>query len=347
MTTPMINLLCDYNYVAHPAILQALQAHMDDKFVGYALDDVSDQARAAILDLVQHDQAEVHFVTGGTQANFTAISAFLRPHEAVIAPASGHIAQHETGAIEATGHKVLTFEAADGKVIPSAVRHIVDTHINEHMVKPRMVYLSQTTEYGTVYTLGELRALRETCNELGLLMYMDGARLGCALTADKCDFTLPQIAQLFDAFYIGGTKNGTLYGEAMVVCNPSLQEDFRYLIKQRGGMLGKGFLMGIQFKAIFEDGLYFQLAEQGNTAAKKLDAGLRALGYDFELETESNQLFPIIANEDIARLAKHIIFNEWNPLEGDRTSIRFVTSWKTTDDEIQAVLGLMDKRTNK
>ena len=336
-----INLLNDYNYVAHPAVLQALQSHLNDKYVGYALDPVSDTARAMILDLVGLPQAEAHFVTGGTQANLITISASLRPHEAVIAPASGHITLHETGAIEATGHKVLTIDSPDGKLDPQAVRDVVKMHNNEHMVKPKMIYLSQTTELGTVYTLAELEALRELCDELDLLLYVDGARLGCALTSDVCDHSLSQMAALVDAFYLGGTKNGLLYGEALVLCNPALQKDIRYQIKQRSGLLGKGFLLGIQFKAILEDDLYFKLARQSNAMAAQLDSGLKALGYRFQVPTQSNQLFPVVDNADIPRLAEAIEFNLQDPQGDNQSSIRFVTTWQTTPQDIQTTLNLM------
>ena len=341
MTATKINLLNDYNYVAHPSVLEALQAYQDDRFVGYALDPVSDDARATILELVGLPQAEVHFVTGGTQANLITISAALRPHEAVIAASSGHIVVHETGAIEATGHKVLTHDSADGKVKPEAVQALVLAHNNDHMVKPRLVYLSQTTELGTVYTLAELQALRAVCDELDLLLFADGARLGCALTADKCDHNLAQMAELLDAFYIGGTKNGLLYGEALVLCNPILQKDFRYQIKQRSGLLGKGFILGIQFQALFKDDLYFKLARQGNERAAELDTGLKTLGYSFEVPTESNQVFPILNNKAISALAEKVEFNLITPLENDQSSIRFVTTWQTTPEEIQATLNLM------
>ena len=343
MAATKINLLNDYNSVAHPSVLEALRAHLGERYEGYGLDRDSEEARAMILGMVKNPQAAVHFLIGGTHTNLVTLSASLRPHEAVIAPLSAHISQHETGAIEATGHKVLTVESNDGKVKPEAVRAIIDRHTDEHMVKPRLLFISQTTEYGTVYTRAELTALRELCATSGLLLYVDGARLGYALASDRCDLSLPDIAELADAFYIGGTKGGLLFGEALVLCNPDLQDDFRFLIKQRGGLLAKGFLLGIQFKALFEDGLYFELARQANRLAARFYTELRALGYSFEIETESNQIFPIVDNRDLPRLTQHVEFNLWNRLGADRTSIRFVTTWETTEDDIQAVLELMSK----
>ena len=343
MTTAKVNLLNDYNTVAHPSILEALQAQMEEKFDGYGLDEDSEAAREMILGLVQNPHAAVHFLIGGTHTNLVALSAFLRPHEAAIASFPAHISQFETGAIEACGHKVLTLESSDGKIYPEAIEKVLVFHHDEHMVKPRLVYISQTTEYGTVYTLDELRALHELCKANNLLLYVDGARLGYALASNLCDFSLPQIAELVDAFYIGGTKNGLLFGEALVLCNPELGNDFRYFIKQRGGLLAKGFLLGIQFQALFKDNLYLELARDANLKAARLSSELESLGYSSEIETESNQLFPIIDNEELPRLGEHILFNIWDQIGTEQTSIRFVVSWKTTEDEIQTVLKLMKR----
>jgi len=340
----MINLMNDYNSVAHPAVLAALCAQQDKKYPGYGTDEKTREAREMLLALLDKPEADIHFLPAGTLTNLTAISSFLRPHEAVIAPVTAHIFAHETGAIEATGHKILALEAKDGKLRPEDIRTVAEAHTDEHMVRPKLVYLSETTEYGSVYTRTELEALRKTCDELGLLLYIDGARLAYALSSSRCDFGLPEIAELADAFYLGGTKTGLLFGEALVLVNPRLKEDFRFLIKQRGGMLAKGFLLGIQFCALLEDGLYLQLAGQANAAAARLFEGLGQLGYEFEIETESNQVFPVVSNSELARLGERIEFEVWNRLGASRSSIRFVTTWQTTEDDVKAVLELMARQ---
>lgn len=338
----MINLRNDYNSVAHPAILEALSAHQDKQFPGYGTDEKTEAAKEAVLQLFGDPAgSEVYFIPGGTLTNLIAISSFLRPHEAVIAPRSSHIFMHETGAIEATGHKLLTVKTNDGKLRPEVIRSIVDSHTSEHMVRPRLVYISQTTELGTVYTCAELEALRSICDELDLLLYIDGARLAYAATATCCDLDLPKIAELADAFYLGGTKAGLLFGEALVIGNPSLQMDFRHLIKQRGGLLAKGFLLGIQFIMLLDDGMFLRLAAQANVSAARLYEGLGLSGYTFAIETESNQVFPIIEDAALAKLSEYIDFEVWEELASDKTAIRFVTTWQTTEDEIQAVLKLM------
>ena len=340
----MINLRNDYNSVAHPAVLDALRAEQDKRFSGYGTDERTEEAASAVLALFGNPAGvQVHFIPAGTLTNLIAISSFLRPHEAVIAPQSAHISLHETGAIEATGHKVLPVASRDGKLTPADISRVINTHTDEHMVKPRLVYLSQTTELGSVYTLPELEALRSVCDEHELLLYIDGARLASAVTSARCDFDLPQIAKLADAFYLGGTKAGLLFGEALVICNRQLQDDFRFLIKQRGGLLAKGFLLGIQFLALLKDELFLKLSKQANASAASLFEGLKLLGYDFAIETESNQVFPIIENTDLASLAECIEFEVWERLSDSRTSIRFVTTWQTTEAEIQKVLELMNK----
>ncbi|MDR1797750.1 MAG: aminotransferase class I/II-fold pyridoxal phosphate-dependent enzyme [Clostridiales Family XIII bacterium] len=333
--TKRVNLLNDYNSPAHPCVLEAIARASGDKFVGYGEDGESDAARAALRSLLRSPDADIHFLVGGTQANLTAIGAFLRPHEAVIAPASAHINTHETGAVEATGHKILTVDRPDGKIGPADVQGIMGLHGDEHMVKPRLLFISQSTEFGTVYTKAELAALRDVCDNNHLYLYIDGARLGYALTAEKCDFELPELCRIADAFYIGGTKNGLLFGEALVLCNPSLRDDFRYHMKQRGGLLAKGYLLGIQFQALFNDDLYFKMARHANEMAQRLHQLLAASGYAFEIDTESNQLFPIVRKQDIPLLEEQILFNRWNALDGDRASIRLITTWNTTEQEIQ------------
>ena len=339
----MINFINDYNSPGHPAVIQAIAEAAGVKYPGYGTDDVCNAARQKIASLLgaQNSGADVHFLVGGTQTNFTAIGAFLRPHEAVIAPDSSHIQVHETGAIEAVGHRILMPRpnpSAPGKISAGDVRLICKTHDNEHMVKPRLVYISQSTELGGVYSLAELRALRAACDDCGLLLYVDGARLAAALTSPVNDAALPDLASLCDAFYLGGTKNGLLFGEALVVMNPALKDDFRYHQKQRGGLLAKGFLLGLQFLAIFENDLYFSLAAHANQKAERLRTGLQKLDISFLVDSGTNQIFPILSNETVAALEKNFQFETWAPVDGQNTAVRFVTSWNTTDDEVGALL---------
>ena len=254
----------DYSEGAHPRILETLSKTNLIQQAGYGEDQFCLEAAELIRRAIDSPDADVHFVSGGTQANFTVLSSFLRPFESVIAVDSGHICVHETGAIESTGHKIHAVQGRDGKITPAEVQAVVTAHDDEHMVRPRAVYISQSTEVGTIYSASELRTLSAVCRALNLILYLDGARLGSALTSRSADLALPELAGLVDAFYIGGTKNGALLGEAIVINNPLLQPDFRYAIKQKGGLLSKGRLLGIQFLELFKDGLYFDLARHAN-----------------------------------------------------------------------------------
>jgi threonine aldolase len=343
MNENAINLMNDYNTPAHPAILAAIEAAAGNKYVGYGTDDACTRAGAAVRKLLGNEAVDVHFMVGGTQTNLTAISAFLRPHEAVIAPATAHINVHETGAIEAVGHKILSFGSPDGKARPENIEEILEFHVDEHMVKPRLLFISLSTEYGSVYTRAELAALKACCVENDLLFYIDGARLGYALASEVCDLEPTDIARFADAFYLGGTKNGLLFGEALVICNPLLREDFRFIIKQRGGLIAKGFLLGIQFDALLADGLYFKLAAEANRMAALLRDGLTELGCDFEVEPQTNQLFPIVDAKTAEALSENVLFEVWHSLPGGMTSIRFITTWATTEQEIRDVLKLLNK----
>lgn len=327
----------DYSEGAHPRILEALsRTNLEGNF-GYSTDPHCAHARELIRAACCCPQADVHFLVGGTQANTVCISAFLRPHEAVIAADSGHVCVHETGAIEASGHKCIAMPAAPGgKLTPELVRAAVAAHPDEHMVKPRLVYVSNTTETGGVYTAAELRELRGVCAELGLLLYLDGARLGSALAAGGAP--LAELGALCDAFYIGGTKNGALFGEAVCIVNPALKADFRYIMKQRGGMLAKGWLLGLQFEALFADGLYTELGEHANALALRLKAGLAALGVPFSAESCSNQQFPILPNAVLERLRPNFHWEEQGSAGEGRTRIRLVTSWATREEAVSAFL---------
>jgi len=257
----------DYSEGAHPRILNALMETNLKQEVGYGEDSYSLKAIELLKQRIGRTDVDIHLLTGGTQTNLIAISAFLRPHEAAIAASTGHIFTHETGSIEATGHKVLSTETADGKLTPAHIQSILDEHTDEHMVKPKLVYISNSTEIGTIYTKSELEQLRDFCQANHLILFMDGARLGSALCSAENDLTLSDLTALVDAFYIGGTKNGALIGEALVICQDSLKEDFRYHMKQKGALLAKGRLLGIQFLELFRENLYFELATHANHMA--------------------------------------------------------------------------------
>ena len=330
-----ISLRNDYSEGAHPRLLQALAVASAEINRGYGLDVHSERAAALIRDRLGRD-ADVHFLAGGTQTNLVALAAFLRPHEAVIAPASGHIATHETGAIEASGHKVLTVATPDGKLSPALIRPCIDGHHGEHMVKPRLVYISNTTEWGTVYSAAELQALGGFCRDRGLLLYIDGARLASALTTGGNDVDLALLAGQADAFYIGGTKNGALLGEALVIVNPVLRTDFRHIIKQRGAMLAKGMVVGAQFEALFEDGLYFVLATHANVMAQRLRDILQQAGVPLAVDSPSNQVFPVLPDAVVVQLQQWVEFETWERRGDGTTVIRLMTSWATPESDIEA-----------
>ena len=302
---------------------------------GYGLDPYSAQATQLIHSLIQREDADIHLLPGGTHTNLISISAFLRPHEAVISAATGHILVHETGAIEATGHKVISVETTDGKLRPRDIKSVLTAHTDEHMVKPRLVYISNSTEIGSIFSKNELEQLNNCCRENSLLLYMDGARLGSALCAEGNDLELADISRLTDAFYIGGTKNGALLGEALVICNDSLKADFRFFIKQRGAMLAKGRIIGIQFLALMKDNLYFHLARHANNMASLLRRGIRDAGYTFLSESPSNQIFPILPNRLIQKLLRNFSFYIWKEIDSEYSAIRLVTSWAAERETIQ------------
>ncbi|MCI6959575.1 MAG: aminotransferase class V-fold PLP-dependent enzyme [Oscillospiraceae bacterium] len=327
----------DYSEGAHPSILEAMTATNLEGNFGYGCDPHCEHAAALIRQKIGRPDADVHFFVGGTQTNATCICAFLRPHEAAIAAHSGHICVHETGAVEATGHKCIAMPAAPGgKLTPELVRQAVAAHPDEHMVKPRLVYVSNTTEVGGVYTIAELEALRAVCDELGLLLYLDGARLASALACGGASFE--DLGRLCDAFYIGGTKNGAIFGEAVCIMNPALKPDFRYILKQHGGMLAKGWLLGVQFEQLMRSGLYEELGEHSTRMAQQLAEGLKGLGVEFLFESPSNQIFPILSDEVLAKLEGAFHWEVNATLEGGRSCIRLVCSWATQQAAVTAFL---------
>ena len=338
----MIRFESDYLEGAHPAVLRRLWDANMEQTPGYGEDAYCDQARDLIRKLCALPEAAVHFLVGGTQVNRTVISAALRPHQGVVAAETGHIAVHETGAIEASGHKVLSLPQRNGKLRAEDVEAMCAAHWAdasfEHMVQPGMVYISNSTEIGTVYTRSELEALYEVCQRRGLLLYIDGARLGCALAAEGCDYALPEMARLCDAFTIGGTKLGALFGEALVISAPALQKDFRYFIKQNGGMLAKGRLLGLQFLALLEDGLYDRISRQEVALALRIRDGLRERGWEFLVDSPTNQQFPILPDSLLAKLGKDFGFSLWQHMDGGYSAVRFCTSWATTSEQVEALL---------
>ncbi len=303
----MLYFMNDYSEGAHPKIMDALNKSNEEQHVGYGLDKHCETAKKYIKQHVDREDIDIHFLVSGTQTNAIAISAFLRPFEAVISADTGHIAVHETGAIEATGHKVIEIQCENGKIRPRDIDRACMTHVDEHMVLPKMVYISNATELGGIYKKEELKALRQKCDEYNLYLYMDGARLANALTCEDNNLALSDIAELTDAFYIGGTKNGILFGEALVIKNPALKNHMRFMIKQRGGMLAKGRLLGIQFKELFEGNLYFEISKHTNQMASYLKLGIQALGYRIYAESSTNILFVILPNEIHVELSKNVL----------------------------------------
>ena len=334
----MISFKNDYSEGALPEIMEALIKTNLESTVGYGLDEYCLSAAEKIKKRINRPDARVHFLVGGTQANQTCISAFLRTHEAVIGVKTAHINVHETGAIETTGHKVVAVEGINGKITPKDIRAAVEYHCDEHMVKPKMVYISDSTEIGTIYYKKELEEISACCKELGLYLYLDGARLGSALTAEGNDLTIEDIAVLTDAFYIGGTKNGALFGEAVVLLNPELQREFRYVIKQHGGMLAKGRLLGIQFDCLFTDELFFKAGAHANHMAMLLKKGLADCGVEFMADSVTNQQFPIFTNEEITMLSKEFLFEYSDKIDENRMAIRFCTSWATKEENVERLI---------
>jgi len=331
----------DYSEGAHPRILQAL---IDSNFVqedGYGGDRFTQQAIDLLKGKIGRTDVDIHLLSGGTQTNLTAISSFLRPHEAAIAADTGHILTHETGAIEATGHKIISVQTNNGKLNPAQIKTVLDLHTDEHMVKPKLVYISNTTEIGSIYSKDELTDLRSFCQKRNLILYMDGARLGSALRSEENDLKLSDLPALVDAFYIGGTKNGALLGEALVICNDSLKEDFRFHLKQKGGLLAKGRLLGIQFLELFRDDLFFELAQHANKMATILREECSNANFSFLSHSPSNQIFPIMPDNLIVELQKKYSFIVWEKIDSTHSAIRLVTSWATKEEEVRGFVEYM------
>ena len=342
----MIQFQCDYNEGAHPRILECLIQTNLEQTVGYGEDHYCESARNVIKEVCGRADADVHFLVGGTQANATVISSVLKPYQGVVCAHTGHINVHETGAIEHGGHKVLAIPSKNGKLDADDLLKCIQDHYSEdgpeHTVQPGMVYISFSTETGTIYSLSEIRAIRHVCTEYGLPLFIDGARLGYGLASEGCDVTLKDIADLADVFYIGGTKQGALFGEAVVITNNDLKKDFRYCIKQNGGMLAKGRLLGIQFLTLFEDGLYFRLSEHAVSLALKIRDAFKAKGYPFIADSPSNQQFPILPDEVLEKLGKDFLFSIWQKTDEKHTAVRFCTSWATSPEAVDKLLNAIE-----
>lgn len=332
----------DYGEGAHPRILQALVDHNMEQQAGYGQDDYSIEACRLISSYLDNDYSEVHLLSAGTQTNLVAISSILKPYEACISASSGHIATHEAGAIEATGHKVLTVNTPDGKLTPNLIHSIVSLHNDEHMVHPKLVYISNPTEWGTVYDRRELAQLSNYCKEHHLYLYCDGARIGQTLIHPSNKLTLADYAHYTDAFFIGGTKNGALLGAAFVLNNKEWQSHMRYHLKQRGALLAKGRILGLTFQTFFSDGLYEELAFHAYQMASRLRHGLVNLGVDFFVESSTNQLFPILANSCIESLSKDYDFYVWSQATEHQSVIRLITSWASKMEEVDQFLASIE-----
>lgn len=328
----------DYNEMCHEKVLKAMASCVGEQVTGYGRDHWCKLAAERIQKACKNDDLAVHFLVGGTQTNLTVIDACLRPHQGVISAETGHIHVHETGSIEACGHKILTIPTADGKICAAQVEKLMQAHINdsdaEHTVQPKMVYISNPTELGTIYYKEELSALYNTCRKYGLYLFVDGARLGYGLTARDNDLTLHDLAELTDVFYIGGTKCGAMFGEAVVFSNPTIAQDFRYLIKQHGGLLAKGWLLGVQFATLMEDNLYFSICKHANEQADNIRCAVKGAGYSLLAETTTNQVFPILPDALLEKLKHKVTFTEQGRVDESHRAVRFCTSWATTDESV-------------
>ena len=337
----MIYFNSDYLEGAHPAIMDKLVQTNMEQTIGYSCDEYCDAAREKIKLACQAPDADVYFLVGGTQTNTTVIASILRPYQGVLTAVSGHINCHETGAIESTGHKVIALDSDNGKITAKQVEDYYLWQQNdesvEHIVQPGMVYISHPTEGGTLYTKAELTEMYNTCRKHGLPLFIDGARLGYGLTSDSSDLTLPELAQLCDVFYIGGTKVGALFGEAVVIMNPALKKDFRYMIKQRGGMLAKGRLLGLQFDVLFTDDLYLKIARHANEMAYQVRDIFVSNGYQMLFESDTNQQYPIMSDEELAIIGKEFGYEYWTRVDETHSGVRFCSSWATTQEHVDAL----------
>ncbi|MCD8362119.1 MAG: aminotransferase class V-fold PLP-dependent enzyme [Lachnospiraceae bacterium] len=341
----MLSFENDYICGAHERILQRLMETNREPLTGYGNDPYCESAREKIRAALNCPEADIYFLSGGTQTNATVIDALLDKYEGVVAADTGHISTHEAGAIEATGHKVLTLPQHEGRIAAGELKSLLESFYqdenHEHMVFPGMVYLSHPTEYGTLYTHAELEEISAICRAHDIPLYLDGARLGYALMSYHTDITLPDIARLCDAFYIGGTKVGALCGEAVVFTGHCTPKHFLTIVKQHGALLAKGWLPGVQFDTLFTDGLYFQISRHAIDMAELLKKGLHEKGYTFYLESPTNQQFLLLRDEEVERLKKQVAFSFWEKPDAEHTVVRFATSWSTTKEDIAQLMQIL------
>jgi threonine aldolase len=342
-----IQFQCDYNEGCAPQILQRLSETNLEQNIGYGEDPHCEHARELIRKACEASEADVHFLVGGTQANATIISSILRPYQGVIAATTGHIAIHETGAIEHGGHKVLAQPATNGKIQAEQIKQCLQNHYSEdgpeHAVQPAMVYISYPTEYGTLYSKQELKDIHNVCLQHHIPLFIDGARLGYGLASKESDITLPELAKLADVFYVGGTKQGALFGEAVVITNPALKKDFRYFIKQGGGMLAKGRLLGIQYEELMQNDLYLTLARHANEQAERIQKALLQKGYKMAVPSPTNQQFFVLPNDDLKRLEEKYVLSVWDRVDTDHTIVRFCTSWATKKENVDKLIDTINR----
>ena len=335
----MVSFESDYIMGAHPDVLKRILETNMEPLSGYGADKYCESAASKIKKACGHDDAEVYFLVGGTQTNQLVISTVLAPYEGVIAANTGHVSIHEAGAIEYTGHKVLTLESRDGKIDADSLERYLEAFYNdgnhEHMVFPGMVYISYPTEYGSLYSKAELTRIHEACGKYDLPLFIDGARLGYGLASTSCDMTMKDIADLSDVFYVGGTKVGALCGEALVFTHHNTPKHFVTQIKQHGALLAKGRLLGVQFDALFTDDLYMKISANAIDKAEKMKKLLREKGYEFYLESPTNQQFIVLENTRMQELMEHVKFSFWEAVDEEHTVVRLATSWATRDEDIE------------
>ena len=343
----MLRFECDYTEGCIPEILDAIAKENHTQLCGYSEDPICDRARAKIKALCGTEDVDVHFLVGGTQTNTTVIAASLRPYQGVISADAGHINCHETGAIEATGHKVIALPSATGRLDADQIRAYCAAHwsdsTHEHIVQPGMVYLSHPAENGSLYSLQELTEIRAACDQWNLTLFVDGARLGYGLASPKNDITIEDLARLTDVFYIGGTKVGALFGEAVVIRNAAMKKDFRYMIKRQGGMLAKGWLLGLQFDTLFENGLYFTVSKKAVDQALRIKEAFEKKGCKFFMESWTNQQFPILDHETLKKFDSAYTYSVWAPIDESHTAVRFCTSWATTEEQVDQLVADIDR----
>ena len=341
----MIRFNSDYSEGAHERILKKLIETNLEQTPGYGEDEYCHEAAALIKGLCKREDADVHFLVGGTQANLTVIASALRPYQGAVGASTAHINVHETGAIEATGHKVLALPSEDGKISAAQVEELWLSHVQdesfEHTVQPKLVYISNPTELGTTYTKAELEALYGICRKYGLYLFVDGARLAYGLMAQGNDLDLPSLAANCDVFYIGGTKVGALFGEAVVITNEELKRDFRYNMKQRGGMLAKGRLLGIQFLTLFEEKRYFEISAHASRLAEKIHDELKDMGVKFYVDSPSNQQFVILPDAVLEKLKDDFAFEYQVRVDDAHSAVRICTCWATKEENVEALLAAL------